>query len=121
MLVHESVYEAFLLELAAAMRSQLKLGSGFDKDVTQGPLINAAAMAKVTRLVEDSRAKGGRVVMGGKARDDLGGHFYEPTLIGDVSLDMQIAREEIFGPVVSVIKSVRSHSTLSTIIRDWIH
>lgn len=58
---------------------------------------------KVSRLVEDSRKKGAKVVVGGK-HHELGGNFYEPTLVTDVQLNMDIAQEEIFGPVASIIK-----------------
>ena len=85
------------------MKKELRVGSGFDTNVTQGPLINKAAVAKVGRLVEDSVAKGGKVVIGGKP-SELGGNFYEPTLISGVNASMDIAREEIFGPVASIIK-----------------
>ncbi len=86
------------------MKEQLKVGSGFDSTVTQGPLINQQALEKVDRLVQDSASKGGNVILGGKRKEILSGNFYEPTLISDVNLDMDISREEIFGPVVSIMK-----------------
>ncbi len=86
------------------MKEQLKVGSGFDSDTTQGPLINKTAINKVHKLVEDSKSKGGKIVLGGKSKDILSGNFYEPTLISNVNLDMEISREEIFGPVVSIMK-----------------
>jgi acyl-CoA reductase-like NAD-dependent aldehyde dehydrogenase len=102
--VQEGIHDKFVEELAIAMKEQLKVGSGFDQDTTQGPLINQIAINKVHKLVEDSKSKGGNLVMGGKRKDILSGNFYEPTLISNVSLDMEISREEIFGPVVSIMK-----------------
>lgn len=102
-LVQENIHDEFVTALAQAMKEQLHVGSGFDKQTTQGPLISQNSVNKVHRLVEDSRAKGSKVVLGGKATGDIG-YFYEPTLITDVNLDMEISSEEIFGPVAAVIK-----------------
>ncbi len=102
-MVQDSIYDKFVEELAKAMKQQLKVGSGFDNDVTQGPLINKAAVTKVDGLVKDSKAKGGKVVLGG-APHELGGNFYEPTLLTDINTDMEISREEIFGPVAAVMR-----------------
>ena len=62
-----------------------------------------ARFFKVSRLVEDSRAKGGKILLGGSVHK-LGGNFFEPTLISDVQLNMEISREEIFGPVAAIMK-----------------
>ena len=102
--VQENIYDKFIVALADEMKNQLKVGSGFDKDVTQGPLINVNAINKVERLVEDSKSKGGKVVMGGKKCDILGGNFFEPTLISGVTTEMEISKEEIFGPVAAIMK-----------------
>lgn len=102
-LVQENIHDEFVAELTKAMKEQLRVGCGFDQKTTQGPLINQNSVDKVHRLVEDSRAKGGKVLLGGKATGDAG-YFYEPTLITDVSLDMEIANEEIFGPVAAILK-----------------
>lgn len=111
-IVQEGVYDKFIEELAKAMKDQLKIGSGFDKGVTQGPLINKAAVAKVNNLVEDSRAKGAKVILGGKPSSILSGNFYEPTLISDIQPDMAIAKEEIFGPVAAIIKFTTEEDAL---------
>ena len=103
-LVQENVYDRFVEELAKEMNKQLRIGSGFEKETTQGPLINKLAVNKVSELVEDSKAKGAKVVLGGKRSDILSGNFYEPTLLTDVNLSMKIAREEIFGPIAAIIK-----------------
>lgn len=88
------------------MKNQLKIGYGFESDVTQGPLINKNAIQKVEKLVSDSVTKGGQIVLGGNKCNILGGNFYEPTLIRDVTTDMEISREEIFGPVAAIMKSI---------------
>ena len=102
--MQEEVYDKFIEMLACAMKEQLRVGSGFDSNTTQGPLINPTAVNKVHRLVEDSAKKGGKIIMGGKRKEILSGNFYEPTLISDVNLDMDLSREEIFGPIVSIMK-----------------
>lgn len=102
-LVQENIHDEFVTALTKAMKEQLIVGSGFDMNTTQGPLISQNSVDKVHRLVEDSRAKGGNVVLGGKSTGDVG-FFYEPTLITNVNLNMEIATEEIFGPVASIIK-----------------
>lgn len=101
-IVQEGVYDAFAEKLAAATR-KLKVGRGFDADVQQGPLIDEQAVAKVEAHVADAVKKGGRVVLGGK-RHSLGGTFYEPTVIANVTPEMAVAREETFGPVAPLFK-----------------
>jgi succinate-semialdehyde dehydrogenase/glutarate-semialdehyde dehydrogenase len=100
--VHESKYDEFVEKLAARA-AKIKVGSGFDDGVNQGPMIDAQAVAKVEEHVADAKAKGAKVVTGGKP-STLGGLFYEPTVLSNVSNDMQIMREETFGPVAAVIK-----------------
>ncbi len=101
-IVQDGVYDAFAEKLAAATR-KLKVGRGFDADVQQGPLIDQQALAKVEAHVADAVKKGGRVVLGGK-RHSLGGTFYEPTVIANVTPEMAVAREETFGPVAPLFK-----------------
>ncbi len=98
--VQESVYDAFVQKFAAKVKA-LKVGNGFEDGVVQGPLIEPAALDKVTRHVEDAKAKGGVVLAGGKA---LNGQFFEPTVIGNATSDMMCAREETFGPFAPVFK-----------------
>ena len=98
--VQESVYDAFVQKFAAKVKA-LKVGNGFEEGVVQGPLIEPAALEKVTRHVEDAKAKGGVVLAGGKA---LNGQFFEPTVIGNATSDMLCAREETFGPFAPVFK-----------------
>ena len=102
LLVQEGIYDAFAAKLAEAV-GKLKVGNGFDDGVTTGPLINAAAIDKVEEHIIDAVKKGGKVVTGGK-RHALGGTFFEPTVIRDVTADMLIAREETFGPVAPLFR-----------------
>jgi len=98
----EAIYDEFVHKLA--MRAaQLKVGSGFDPGVQQGPLIDEAALAKVQAHVADALAKGARVVTGGRPHA-LGGTFYEATVLANVSDDMMLARDETFGPVAPVFR-----------------
>ncbi|MCK9388684.1 MAG: NAD-dependent succinate-semialdehyde dehydrogenase [Sulfuritalea sp.] len=99
-LVHEKVHDAFAQKLAAAV-GKLKVGNGLDDGVTQGPLIDGAALAKVEELLADAVAQGARVLCGGK-RHARGGTFYEPTVLAGATPAMRLAREEIFGPVAPI-------------------
>jgi succinate-semialdehyde dehydrogenase/glutarate-semialdehyde dehydrogenase len=98
----EKIYDEFVRRLAARA-AQLKVGSGFETGVQQGPLIDEAALAKVEAHVADAVSKGARAVTGGR-RHALGGTFYEATVLADVSDQMLIARDETFGPVAPVFR-----------------
>ena len=100
--VHDSIYDAFAAKLVERVKA-LKVGPGTEAGVTQGPLIDAAAVAKVEEHIADATAKGARVVTGGK-RHALRGTFFEPTVLTGVTADMQIFREETFGPVAPLIR-----------------
>ena len=99
---HASIYDAFVQKLAAGA-AKIQVGDGTEAGVTQGPLIDDQAITKVEDHVSDARAKGATVVTGGKLHA-LGGHFYEPTVLSNVTADMKIMREETFGPIAAVIK-----------------
>jgi succinate-semialdehyde dehydrogenase / glutarate-semialdehyde dehydrogenase len=101
-LVQQGVYADFAARLTEKVR-RLKVGSGIEPDVTIGPLIDAGAIAKVEQHVADALAKGARVLLGGK-RHALGGTYYEPTVLGDVSANAKAAREETFGPVAPLFR-----------------
>ena len=101
-LVQEGVYEAFAAGLAEAVAG-LKVGPGLEGEVQQGPLINEKALEKVERLVADARAKGARILAGGK-RHELGHTFFQPTILADVTPEMACAQEEIFGPVAPLFR-----------------
>lgn len=98
LLVQRGVYEKFARRLVEAVTSQLKVGSGFDAGVNQGPLIDLNAVAKVEEQIKDAVSKGARIACGGKRSSDKG-FFFEPTILLDVTSDMIITREETFGPV----------------------
>ncbi len=98
--VQAGVYDQFVAQFTAKVKL-MKVGNGFDEGVAQGPLIEDAAVAKVTRHVEDAIAKGGKVETGGRA---LHGQFFEPTVISGATADMACAREETFGPFAPIFK-----------------
>lgn len=100
--VQDGIYDEFARKLAVAVGS-LKVGDGSEEGVNQGPLIDDSALAKVQRHVADAVGKGGKVLAGGHVHA-LGGTFYEPTVISDVSPDMLVAREETFGPVAPLFR-----------------
>jgi succinate-semialdehyde dehydrogenase / glutarate-semialdehyde dehydrogenase len=102
LLVQAGVYDAFAAKLAAAV-AQLKVGNGLEPGVGQGPLIDQPSLEKVEALVADAVQHGARVVTGGR-RHALGGTFYEPTILADVTPAMRLAQEEIFGPVAPLFR-----------------
>ncbi|WP_340118356.1 NADP-dependent succinate-semialdehyde dehydrogenase [Pelagibius sp. 7325] len=101
-LVQDGVYEAFAEKLAAAVK-KLKVGPGLEDGVSQGPLIDTAALEKVEEHVADATSKGAKVLLGG-ARHDRGGTFYQPTVLTDVTTQMKVTREETFGPVAPLFR-----------------
>ena len=101
-IVQSKVYDAFTQKLTEAVR-KLRVGDGLKGETDQGPLIDAKALAKVEDHIADAKSKGAKVVTGGK-RHALGGTFYEPTVLTDVSRDMILAREETFGPVAPLFR-----------------
>ena len=100
--VQDGVFDVFAQKLADRV-AELQVGDGFTDGITQGPLIDAAALAKVESHVGDAIAKGARLVSGGK-RHALGGTFYEPTVLADVSPDAMVFSEETFGPVAPLFR-----------------
>lgn len=105
--VHKDRYDQFVQKFGKATKD-MKLGVGHDWKVQMGSLINAGQMATVEKFVDDAVDKGATLVAGGKARPDLGPYFYEPTVFTDVSDDVLLKRDEVFGPVV-YIERVDSH------------
>lgn len=101
-LVQDGVYAQFAEKLAARV-ARLRVGNGLDEGVTLGPLIEASALDKVEAHIADAVAHGARVLTGGK-RHTLGGTFFEPTVLADVSAAMRVAREETFGPVAPLFR-----------------
>ena len=100
--VQSGVYDAFVEKLKIAV-SKMVVGAGLDGETHQGPLINQAALDKVKRHISDATAKGAKVVLGGKAHA-LGGTFFEPTILTDVTQEMVVASEETFGPVAPLFR-----------------
>jgi succinate-semialdehyde dehydrogenase/glutarate-semialdehyde dehydrogenase len=100
--VQAGVYDEFVEKFAAAVRT-MKIGNGADDGVVQGPLINVEAIEKVEEHIADAVEKGGKVIEGGN-RHSLGGSFFEPTIVRDVTKNMKVAREETFGPLAPVFK-----------------
>lgn len=100
--VQSGVYEAFAAKLTAAI-ADLNVGNGLDAGVTQGPLIDQAALDKVEMLVADAIDKGAKAVAGGR-RHTLGRTWYEPTILLGATAAMALAREEIFGPVAPLFR-----------------
>jgi len=92
-----------LIERLVAHTQELQLGSGLDMSTDVGPLIDEVQLEKVKAQVEEAKAAGAKVLCGGKAREDLGGYFYEPTLLTDVNHSLRIMTEETFGPVLPIM------------------
>lgn len=102
LLVQEGVYDLFAEKLATAV-AKMQVGNGLRHDVQQGPLIDEASVQKVEEHINDAVSKGARIALGGK-RHDLGGTFFQPTILCDVTPQMLVAREETFGPVAPLFK-----------------
>lgn len=102
-LVQEGIYDAFAARLTEAVATQLVVGDGFDAGVTTGPLVDEAAVNKVEEHIADAVGKGARVLVGGR-RHALGGTFFEPTVLADVTPEMTVCCEETFGPVAPLVR-----------------
>jgi succinate-semialdehyde dehydrogenase/glutarate-semialdehyde dehydrogenase len=100
--VQAGIYDAFAERLDRAVAT-LRVGDGLAGPTEQGPLIDARALAKVEAHIADAVGKGARIARGGK-RHALGGNFFEPTILLDVTADMRVAREETFGPVAPLFR-----------------
>jgi succinate-semialdehyde dehydrogenase/glutarate-semialdehyde dehydrogenase len=100
--VQTGIYDAFAEKLAAKVAT-LPTGNGFDEGIIFGPLIDQAAVDKVVEHIGDATLKGAKVALGGKPHT-LGGTFFEPTILTDVTSDMAVATEETFGPVAPLFK-----------------
>jgi succinate-semialdehyde dehydrogenase/glutarate-semialdehyde dehydrogenase len=102
LLIQAGVYDEFAKRLKSAV-AQLRIGDGLLGVTDQGPLIDAKAVTKVEEHIADALAKGAKIALGGK-RHALGGSFFEPTILTDVTPAMLVAREETFGPVAPLFK-----------------
>lgn len=104
LLVHESIYDS-VVEKVAANLSTKKIGNAQEKDTEVGPLVAKRQLETLISQVEDAKAKGAKVVVGGNSLEEkLGGAFFEPTLLADVTSDMKVWTEEVFGPVLPIVK-----------------
>jgi len=100
--VQDGIHDAFVERLAKAVGG-LRMGNGFDEGVTIGPLINEGAVAKIESHIGDALAKGATLVAGG-GRSDLGGSFFEPTIMTGMTSDMLVAKDETFAPLAPVFR-----------------
>jgi succinate-semialdehyde dehydrogenase len=101
-LIQDAIYDAFAERFGEAVAA-LKVGNGLESGVQQGPLIDMGAVRKVEAHIGDALAKGARLITGGR-RHALGGSFFEPTVLTEVTPDMVVAREETFGPVAPLFR-----------------
>ncbi|KAL8714526.1 MAG: hypothetical protein Q9220_001474 [cf. Caloplaca sp. 1 TL-2023] len=99
--VQKGIYDQFAAAFAEKVKG-FKVGGGYDEGVTHGPLIHDRAISKVDAHVRDAESKGGKVVVGGQKMPDLGSNFFQPTVITGMTMDMQLASEETFGPVAGL-------------------
>ena len=110
-LVQDEVHDLFLEKLTTAVK-QLKTGNGMEPEVTQGPLINSAAVEKITDHVADAVAKGAIVTTGGEPQAEAS-NFYKPTVVYNVTSDMKVAKEETFGPLAPVFRFSTEEEAIS--------
>jgi succinate-semialdehyde dehydrogenase/glutarate-semialdehyde dehydrogenase len=99
--IQEGIYDKFA-SLFAEKVKRFKVGGGYEEGVTHGPLIHDRAITKIEAHVKDAEKKGGKIIVGGNKRPDLGPNFFEPTVITGMKMDMQLASEETFGPVAGL-------------------
>lgn len=100
--VQSEVYDAFAEKFAAKV-AEMKVGNGLEEGVNQGPLINQGGIDKVEEHIADATSKGARVITGG-SRHELGGTYFQPTVLADVNPQMMVARDETFGPLAPLFR-----------------
>lgn len=101
--VHEDVYDAFVAKTVEHVGS-LRLGDPMDATTDIGPLTDPRAVAEMEGFLEDAKKRGGRVLAGGRARADLGPHYFEPTVVVDLPEDARLLTEECFGPILPIVR-----------------
>ena len=101
-LVQDGVYDAFTEKLATAVR-KLKVSDGMEDGAQQGPLIDMSAVEKIEEHIADAVSKGAKIIVGGK-RHELGGTFFQPTVLTNVTPDMKVTHEETFGPLAPIFR-----------------
>ena len=100
--IHESLHDAFVEGFVARAKA-IRLGDGLDPAVGMGPLINASRLAEIEGIVADAVRAGAKVVAGGRRASDFNaGHFFEPTVLTEVTDDMKVMAEENFGPIAAI-------------------
>ena len=99
--VQKGIYDEFAAKFSEKVK-QFKVGGGFEQSITHGPLIHSRAIGKVDSHVRDAEKKGAKVVVGGQKMPELGENFFQPTVITGMTMDMQLATEETFGPVAGL-------------------
>jgi succinate-semialdehyde dehydrogenase/glutarate-semialdehyde dehydrogenase len=109
--VQAGVYDEFAEKFVAKV-NEMKVGDGREEGVNQGPLIDAKAVEKAAEHVADALGKGAKVLAGGE-NHELGGNFYKPTVLGDVTSEMLITSEETFGPVAPLIRFETEEEVIS--------
>ncbi len=117
LILHESIHDEFV-RMLVDRANRLKIGDGLDETVEMGPLVSENQREKVQKYVEIGKAEGATLACGGQFHSGAGcekGYFYKPTVFTDVTRDMRIAREEIFGPVLAVLKVGSLEQAVATI------
>lgn len=109
--VQAGIYDRFVEKLAEAS-AKLKVGPGLDEGVQQGPLMDDKAVEKVEEFIADAKAKGGKIVTGGE-RHELGGTFFQPTVIAEATPEMNFMKDEIFGPVAPVFRFEKEEEAIA--------
>lgn len=102
LLVQDGIYEEFSQKLAVEVE-KMRVGDGLKGETEQGPMIDIAAVEKVEEHIQDAISKGAKVISGG-SRHDLGGTFFQPTVLAEVNIDMKVTKEETFGPVAPLYR-----------------
>lgn len=110
--VQDGIYDKFVTKLQDAVEKQLVIGDGMADGVNQGPLVNKSQFDTVCNMVTDAVKKGAKVVLGG-SKDDKGDLFYKPTILTDINSSMECFHEEIFGPVISIIRFKEEQEAVS--------
>lgn len=102
LLVQDGVYEEFTQKLSVEVE-KMRVGDGLKGETEQGPMIDISAVEKVEEHIQDAVSKGAKVISGG-SRHDLGGTFFQPTVLAEVNIDMKVTKEETFGPVAPLYR-----------------